>query len=48
MHTSVPAQKLQTLTVMMVLVSQDTFQVHGSASSKHLRKMVKVIFAGPR
>ena len=35
-----PGTELQILTVMMVLVSQDTFQVHGSASPKHLRKMV--------
>jgi hypothetical protein len=41
MHTGVPAQKLQTSTVMMVLVSQIPLQDHGNASPKHLRKMVE-------
>jgi hypothetical protein len=41
MQTGVPAQKLQTSTVMMVLVSQIPLQDHGNASPKHLRKMVE-------
>ena len=36
MHTGAPAQKLQTSTVMMVLVSQIPLQDHGNASPKHL------------
>ena len=49
MHTSVPAQKLQTLTVTMVLVSQATFARPTIVDHQSIYgRWLKVTFAGPR
>ena len=48
MHTSVPPQKLQTLTVMMVLVSQTPCKTTVVHYQSIYGRWLKVTFAGPR